>query len=574
MTSNISDGEQVTLIDTKIAELLAQIGHLKTKINCYKPISALSPEIMRIIFLYVREACFHSEMHFGQWEWIQQVSHVCRSWRTTSLRYKELWSEITFDSPRCTELLLERSRPSPMSVILGDQAHRDEDEEEAMWNALREVHRMKSLQYTQNHIISESNVYLESFPQVSAPMLQAIRLERVDRNGHFPNHVPASLPPLFFGETPRLRHMEVQGWAIPWTHHVFNNLTELVLGTYYLRPLTFPGTPADFFDALERMPALRIFDLGQIFPPEMVNFQRSRTLQLRRMEDFRLKAPTTQCTAVLKNLAIPITASLVLFPIELIDGPGVYRGSTDRLELVDLVSAIKTAWIDNRLCTSRLLHEESPGGRLSIAQVNIRDGQFRSRSCVEVHAHIRTETLPDETPSRPPGTLTVSAAQDTLFAALPLYCVHSVEIGRGVCARGVTPRDILKHFPQVKQITLRDDGFLFLRYLSHITDPTSDSEGDKNDAVRCRNLVELTLDGVNYEDTDSGRHGINRSRNKHSIKLEELLDFLRVRCDLSIPIQRLRIVNSTNLERNSVECLQPFVVDLELATVKRKEDKF
>ncbi|KAF9040164.1 hypothetical protein BJ165DRAFT_1351194, partial [Panaeolus papilionaceus] len=112
---SISDGECIHLLQTKIKGLYSQIGYLKTKRNCYAPVSKLSPEIMRRIFVFLRDSHFFAEDYTKQCEWISQVCHVCRSWRNIALQYPQLWSQIVFfESSKLAKMFLERSRLEPL----------------------------------------------------------------------------------------------------------------------------------------------------------------------------------------------------------------------------------------------------------------------------------------------------------------------------------------------------------------------------------------------------------------------------------------------------------------------------
>ncbi|PPQ74884.1 hypothetical protein CVT24_003086 [Panaeolus cyanescens] len=579
MESTNSDSQLMALMDVTIERLSAELEDLKARRNSFAPVSKLPPEIMEKIFLFRRDGHSTAYGFIDSWQWIREVSHVCRSWRLVALHSRQLWSLLSFESSSCAKLLLERSRGSdggPISVeILWDMR---EEDEEYMWNTLSsEAHRLQS--FVIHRVAGGSDNCAWPLPSAPAPILESLRMELLESydspTATDLNILKLDHSHLFGGCTPRLRHLEVISMLIPWNSTIFtSNITTLTLTWeegILLNPVVSLGTPAEFFQALERMPALENLDLYQIFDPTMKNFRSNKIVSLPKMKMFSLKAPTKQCTTIFKHLALPITASLDLNPIRLVNGrSGAYPDELSNKpchisDLRKLMAALQAAWMPHaKRCGSLSLHFRS----FEFGKEGFFHFQPNVPRC-HMNAHIQ------------PGTLKLYPYELLFFSVLHISTIQSIGIepdfkelerGWGVFDGIERIRTLIEYFPNTKHISLRGSisHSAFMEHLkdyvfqppdSEDEDTNSSSEDDSSpseQAVRTNKfegLISITLRVVKFK--------VLESDDEDHIEVQDLLKFCQMQSERGSRLQYLRLLDAYGLEEGDVEKLKSLVGHLE-----------
>ncbi|PPQ74883.1 hypothetical protein CVT24_003087 [Panaeolus cyanescens] len=603
MESTISSSDQLSVIDASIARLTAELEDLRVRRNSYAPVSKLPPEIMENIFLFRRDDHYGSNNPSNAWQWIQEVSHVCRSWRLAALQSRELWSRVSFESPEYAELLLNRSERvgggGPISVEIRSEPT-DEEDEEYMWEAIAcESQRVKSLDIQRNSGGSDEFVWPLGLPWNPAPILEFLRMEVTDDDLPVAGLLMLDHSSLLFaGHTPRLRHLELTNLLIPWSSSILTaNITTLKLtwSDHISRPAISPGTPTEFFRALDQMPSLETLDIFQLFNPEMNTFRSDDIVALPKIKQFTLKGITKQCTVILKHLSVPPTACLSLIPLQLDSQTGIEPLSqTSHLPgVLRMIRALHKAWIRHGeacrgthwgayFCFFRL----KPGG------------------CIQLRPIVPkcNKELEENTE---PGTLMLHLPEELSLQILPSKYVHFIDIVEDTLTsksnRASLVRHIFNYFPKTVHICLRDS-FTHTAFMEHIKAHAFDPPAPENDsnvntpeadnspsepshtndeatppapeadnppstdpqAPRTNNnfdnLTILSLQGVKFKVPNSNS---NSDDTTDRIDVEDLLAFLRMRSERGKRLMQLRLSKTHDLKEEDVERLRACVDDLE-----------
>lgn len=82
------------------------------------PVHSVPNEVIIAIFRLLQQPASH-RVNIGNAD-LLSVSTVCRRWRNVALEYPALWTEISLYNPVLATLFLERSRSTPIRVIVGD----------------------------------------------------------------------------------------------------------------------------------------------------------------------------------------------------------------------------------------------------------------------------------------------------------------------------------------------------------------------------------------------------------------------------------------------------------------------
>lgn len=175
--------------------------------------------------------------------WIT-VTHVCRRWRQVALADPILWGTIMFDlGAEWAEEMLARSKATlisytrDLSFHLGELRERSLDEQVTLRKHLSRVRRL---------VLSSGN------PESLAPVVRALttpapHLESLEllRDTPQSRELCIALPSdLFAHDAPKLRHVTLSGFAIPWDLPLFRDLTHLDIRIPPIVP--FSALPAPF----------------------------------------------------------------------------------------------------------------------------------------------------------------------------------------------------------------------------------------------------------------------------------------------------------------------------------------
>ena len=259
-------------LEAEIAMHADAIIDLKGRINTIAPISKLPPEMLAEVFLHV-VANYHCEpgrlVHNAamfSYKWIT-ITHVCRAWRDIALNTPRLWSYLVLASPEMTEMVLARSKMAPLCVtatILSASDWRFKLLETIMQNS----RRIKDV-----YVVGSARVLRSLVAKWSGPadLLESIFLTEsrvydpmaIFPSGHLTSDV---LPKLFASHTPKLRHLEIDRTVITWDNPLLcSSLTTLRISCRR-ENLQRNGTFPQFLAALENMPLLEHIHLIEAIP--------------------------------------------------------------------------------------------------------------------------------------------------------------------------------------------------------------------------------------------------------------------------------------------------------------------
>ncbi|TDL20597.1 hypothetical protein BD410DRAFT_899500 [Rickenella mellea] len=92
--------------------------------------------------------------------WFPQALHVCRYLRSVALECSPIWSYIDTSWPHLVGELLRRSRSAPLTAVvqLNENGDPTTPDNQAIQLVLEEMHRVKSLQFHENLVVTSLNL--------------------------------------------------------------------------------------------------------------------------------------------------------------------------------------------------------------------------------------------------------------------------------------------------------------------------------------------------------------------------------------------------------------------------------
>lgn len=110
---------QIVALESTITEMLHLVQSVK---NQFLPVYRLPTELLCFIFDLAYDPCEERTCD------ALSFSHVCRRWRSTSISYPPLWSDIRLGTrlARLSDLCVERSAVNPLSIMI-QMPHRSPD---------------------------------------------------------------------------------------------------------------------------------------------------------------------------------------------------------------------------------------------------------------------------------------------------------------------------------------------------------------------------------------------------------------------------------------------------------------
>ena len=205
---------------------------------------------------------------------IFRLAMVCRHWHDVLTETPTLWASIHCRSRSRTSILLQRSKSSPIDVIV-DRAHYVP---EAVPLVASHTNRMRSIRVI---LVSRELEDFQSLLNGPAPILGEMWMQGRDHN---PTRSLPLCSPSFQGQFPALRILSLLQYPFDLTQSVpmtTNGLTELVLHStrqsHHLRNL---------LDYLEHCKNLKYLDIrlpdlrGDVLAPRTVSLPKLRKLQL------------------------------------------------------------------------------------------------------------------------------------------------------------------------------------------------------------------------------------------------------------------------------------------------------
>ena len=294
----------------------------------FAPINGLSPELLRIIFLYM--SGFGQELYAipqpslgvnvvvvsgSQYGWIA-VSQVCKQWRAIALDYPDLWNRLKLQdtSHEWLAVLLERSKGAPLDISL--DLHASSPYYMTPKQALGDVLKARAAVVRS---LSISVMCRDPGPVLKLLDRKRLRPEYLDLSVA----CPLSLPTLeavhqLFRRVPtsRLRRLKVQSLALQSFAPAFSQLTHLTIDDKSGWCPTEPRIEfEEILDALTSMKSLEELDIRphQPFIPSTSDLPTtSAPIVLPRLRHLSIEACVLDMTCLLDNLDAPSLSRLCI----------------------------------------------------------------------------------------------------------------------------------------------------------------------------------------------------------------------------------------------------------------------
>ncbi|KAG2110853.1 uncharacterized protein F5147DRAFT_574307, partial [Suillus discolor] len=216
------------------------------------------------------------------------LTHVCRHWRNVALECSTLWRYISTPSAFWLDLMLERSKETPLVVTYTIPMPLDDCLEKVLLHLPRiEYLEFASWSCDVGHVMD----LLSSQP---APMLKTFKFRA--RDGLPMGPISA---PIFQGQAPLLRDVMVDYCDRSWSSCIFGGL----------RSLNMTGTRLqDLLPALRCMPALELLVLDSTKCNERMLFDK---VPLPQLKSIHLCATSLRTAVpVFAHLALPVDVKI------------------------------------------------------------------------------------------------------------------------------------------------------------------------------------------------------------------------------------------------------------------------
>ncbi|KAF9054263.1 hypothetical protein BJ165DRAFT_1399522 [Panaeolus papilionaceus] len=337
--SAANDSEERAQIDTKIRTEAK--GHMRgTRRNFRRnelvPIGKMPPEFF-----------MESDKIYP---WIK-VLRVCHYWREVGYSCASLWSVIDINSKKMTEICLKNSKQTPLTVLIpvigmGPPGHLYRELPSLNEVLQHHVHRVRCIEASCTLLDSWRRL-VPTFGRwlfnASAPILQTLALEFPQRGGTEPFRLPVTF---ISGGAPELRTLRLRGVKLPWASPLLSELTSLIMQNS--PPSSSSSTPAQFFDALARMPALTQLEMDNL-PAGLDKFKSQISLRMPQLKILKVTSSYKNCCNLLDRIMMPISARINLrmtvYDITTYD-------EVDSSLCFPLATSLDKAWLSNPLSSS------------------------------------------------------------------------------------------------------------------------------------------------------------------------------------------------------------------------------
>ncbi|KAJ3518566.1 hypothetical protein NMY22_g13609 [Coprinellus aureogranulatus] len=291
-------------IDAQIANLEQELLELKRRRNELSPVSTIPPEVLCHILLL---ATTHARKRdfTGAPEKLRvngcmnTLCHVSHFWRLTALGCPQLWAGIdvgTATDPRLVDFMVQNAQPYPISFFIKAESPELE--------ALDEVKRAVSGGASFDTIAASGRLdVLNSVLYVAQPKsLRALRIFVSDTGtlGYAAAGISIAKNPLFTRSTPGLRHLSIEGFAIPLTSQI---LTRSIHLTSLSLPIQRGGNLSHVINILSKMPLLQRLYLHLLGPLQVQQGTIDPVL-LPSMLTVILKGDSVSVITILSNLRL------------------------------------------------------------------------------------------------------------------------------------------------------------------------------------------------------------------------------------------------------------------------------
>ncbi|CAL1716182.1 unnamed protein product [Somion occarium] len=264
--------EEIALHRQTVVHELRIIATKCRFLNNLLPVAKLLPEILAAIFMYFASdpLSYGLPGSTGPYSWIA-ITHVSHRWREVALGTPKLWSFIHLGTRDRVEEFLARSSQALLHIrpwdvrraddirIWGENARRilPSVSVASLRLVLAQSSRIQTLSLAlSNNVIERAfSVFSSSAEEFYAPALETLKFTST--------HGPSFPDILTKGILPKLTHVELRGYNIPW-HSAFlrTNLRSLIIRHDVIT--SPPGSSlsiGDLLVALSHMPGLQLLEV-------------------------------------------------------------------------------------------------------------------------------------------------------------------------------------------------------------------------------------------------------------------------------------------------------------------------
>ncbi|TFY67016.1 hypothetical protein EVG20_g4098 [Dentipellis fragilis] len=299
------------------AEFNRLFQRLAEDFNRARPVVAIPPEILVLIFMSLRlEVPPYRKRSRTELGWVR-VTHVCRRWREVAISSAMLWTNITDLGDNWTGIFVERARDALLCV----KWHLAPSGKFYTADILAKyLSRMRVLDITGAH------GFILPFVDrlhIAAPRLEALTLSIYEQDYDSRVYrIPTVFGPMLNGYTQSLRYLYLQNIFIEWDALSFPNLVFLHLG--HMTPKwklkngeePFISSLSALFTALRKMvklQELRICGAIHVPPDEEECLE---PISLPQLTDLCLHQSMVECIRILRSMSFKPGANLSIVCID------------------------------------------------------------------------------------------------------------------------------------------------------------------------------------------------------------------------------------------------------------------
>jgi F-box-like len=514
-------------VDDEIAVLEDQICQLKIKRNSLAPIFALPNELLCRIFLECRgQAMQISDGGFPTWI---AVTRVCSTWRTASLEYPQLWSNI--DSALSLfwmRLFFSRAQLSPLSLTISQEreARFSNEKMRIMSSILRDHQRLERA------IIEMRGEELHGLLQNLTEEMPNIFEFSLHKSVFGDFNLPS---PLFADHAPQLRVLSLKHIEPPWASPIMEGLTSLSIIDEHFCQIPRPSL-STFFDTLSRMHGLQHLAIENALPSPDPSDPYIPSLDLPSLHSLKLRGNCEQCSVVVRHIQIPKLAEVKLC-----------ISDADDSRLKELFWTLRSSW---------------PGGPVS--KPGNQPGEV-----VECHSIALSGINPggvsisicqSDRPS--PFTLVVASMewsrshQSLLMNLIPSRNLTSLSIFNDCSFESSILKVTLAHLTSVTKFSISSSPFSAFHIFQFLLEKASTAKGASGSpapsktAIYLPRLIALHIGRIHFtRESDS-------VKKPYGLRLADLKRWLRFRQKSGASIQHLEIVDCENMTPSTAHTLQ------------------
>ncbi|KAI0630511.1 hypothetical protein C8Q77DRAFT_1133458 [Trametes polyzona] len=326
-------------LESEIATHARAIIDLKGRLNTMTTVARLPPELLSEVFLHVTRDAYaiyqsSNHLHYGAarfYAWVK-VSHVCRSWREVALSTPRLWGHIILTKRSVVEDMLLRSKRAPLSLSAAIFSSKD-DRTRVLEQLMQETPRIKELR------LSGPVCLLQDFcAKLTEPANNLDTLVLSDNASHtYPLLSNNALSQTVFpGKLPYLRTLEIRGLVFDWTVPVLSpTLTRLVL-VGRMDSQSLLGSFNQLLTVLDTMPGLETLVLENAIPrvsSEVTTWSTPQhTIALPQLHELTVHGQSFDCANLINHLRLSSSTHVKL----------TCRGSPGAQELIGVLKEYAT----------------------------------------------------------------------------------------------------------------------------------------------------------------------------------------------------------------------------------------